>query len=172
MKIITLFLNLSALIYSVTCQDTNLDLIFDTGKEYDQEVAVFTGSKFAVKLIGKSGTGYQWLTVEQDMEKTGASKILRFVNYTYDAPPVGTAGGSLVTNVNFDVIGTGNAKLNLFFARSWELNAKIASGNITSNDISKIISITSQGNASSFGLTNINISLLSILSMMFMSFFI
>ena len=100
---------------------------------------------FIVKLIGKSATGCQWLTLQSDLNKSKASKIIKFVNYTYESAGV-KIGRSLITNVNFDVIGDGTAKLNLYFARSWELEAKDASNSLTSNDISKIISIRTEYN--------------------------
>ena len=113
----------------IVAQDQNkvLDLTLESGKEYPQEVLINKNSNFTVKLSGSISGGFQWLIVPQDMEKTGAAKIIKFIDYTYDSSKTGVVGASLTTNVNFYVVGTGNAKLNLYFARSWILDTKIAS---------------------------------------------
>ena len=51
------------------------------------------------------------------MDETGVSKILKFKNNTYERANATIPGGPQITNLNFDVIGTGTALLNLFFAR-------------------------------------------------------
>ena len=73
-------------------------------------------------------------------------------------------GGKLVTSVNFKVVASGNAKLNLYFARSWELDAKVASNSLTTNDISKIISLSSREQYSK-GILTYAVSLAFILSL-------
>ena len=77
------------LIYMFTligAQDQNkvLDLTLETGVEYPQEVLIYTDSNFTVKFLGSISGGYQWLILPQDMEKTGAAKIIKFVDYSYE----------------------------------------------------------------------------------------
>ena len=63
--------------------NVTVDLTNHVEKIYESEVKVTVGSKLNILLSGRSGTGYSWFVIPEDMTLTGSRRILKFVNSSY-----------------------------------------------------------------------------------------
>ena len=84
-----------------------------------------------MSLTENPTTGYSWMVIDQDLKTNNLYTVLKTVNESYvSSRPVGdyTLGVGGVKTIAFKVIGKGEGMLNLYYARSWEIQPLIESG--------------------------------------------
>ena len=76
-------------------------------------------------------TGYGWMVIDQDLKANNLYTVLKTVNESYvTSRPKGdyTLGQGGVKTISFKIIGEGEGKLDLYYARSWEIEPLIEKG--------------------------------------------
>ena len=89
-------------------------------------------------------TGYQWMIIDQDLKVNNLYTVLKTVYESYvSSRPSGdySLGQGGVKTISFKVIGEGEGKLNLYYARSWEIDPLIKSGGDIAQYISMVIPV-------------------------------
>ena len=84
-----------------------------------------------MSLTENPTTGYSWMVIDQDLKTNNLYTVLKTVNESYvSSRPSGdyTLGVGGVKTIAFKVIGEGEGMLNLYYARSWEIQPLIESG--------------------------------------------
>ena len=84
-----------------------------------------------MSLTENPTTGYFWMVIDQDLKTNNLYTVLKTVNESYvSSRPAGdyTLGVGGVKTIAFKVIGEGEGMLNLYYARSWEIQPLIEKG--------------------------------------------
>ena len=85
-------------------------------------------SLFEVTLSENPTTGYSWIVLDSDLKVHKLDTVLKLIKESYQSNPppgemiVGYGGFKTLT---FDVIGAGQGDLDLYYARSWEIEKAI-----------------------------------------------
>ena len=69
--------------FSAVGKDLHLNLVRYLSKTYPVTVKLNVGSIFSVSLKSNPTTGYSWAVYDQDLEKSGLLKVLKYLDQDY-----------------------------------------------------------------------------------------